>query len=190
MIQIGIVDDHPVTLLGMKAIFDGVPDIAVAMVHSDPDLIDAYALDAVLLDVYLTQDSPCLSAVERAAVHTKVIMTSASHFGPDVSLCLDAGAESFVHKGSPPRQFIDVVRQVATPAARRHNTPTLSPREQTVLQHIADGLTHDQIARRLKISKHTVDTYIKRIRSKLRLGNKAELARAALDTRYLAKIGS
>lgn len=42
-----------------------------------------------------------------------------------------------------------------------------------------------QTARRLKISKHTVDTYIKRARVKLRLGNKADLTRAALGDAVL-----
>lgn len=42
------------------------------------------------------------------------------------------------------------------------------------------GLTHLQIATRLGISPHTVDTYVKRIRAQARVGNKAELTRAAL----------
>ena len=40
-------------------------------------------------------------------------------------------------------------------------------------------------SRRLGISAHTVDTYVKRIRSKLAVGNKAELTRAAVLGRYL-----
>jgi DNA-binding NarL/FixJ family response regulator len=56
----------------------------------------------------------------------------------------------------------------------------LSPREQQVLRQIAHGRTHSQIARALGISHHTVDTYVKRIRSKMDLGNKAELTRAAV----------
>ena len=49
-----------------------------------------------------------------------------------------------------------------------------------MLRHIARGLTHGQIATRLGISRHTVETYVSRIRVKLRVGNKAELTRAAL----------
>jgi DNA-binding CsgD family transcriptional regulator len=45
---------------------------------------------------------------------------------------------------------------------------------------ISEGLTHLQVGRQLGISHHTVDTYVKRIRSKLGLGNKAELVRVAL----------
>ena len=56
----------------------------------------------------------------------------------------------------------------------------LSEREEQVLRQISRGLTHGQIATRLGISPHTVDTYVKRIRAKLGVGNKAELTRAAL----------
>ena len=62
----------------------------------------------------------------------------------------------------------------------------LSEREEQVLRQIAHGLTHGQIATRLGISPHTVDTYVKRIRAKLGVGNKAELTRVAL----LGHIGS
>ncbi|MFD9907833.1 response regulator transcription factor [Streptomyces sp. NPDC059063] len=44
--------------------------------------------------------------------------------------------------------------------------PALSPRERQVLAHIAAGLSHKQIARRLGISVHTVGTYLRRIRGK------------------------
>jgi DNA-binding NarL/FixJ family response regulator len=58
--------------------------------------------------------------------------------------------------------------------------PALSARESQVLVHVARGLTHGQIATRLGISPHTVDTYVKRIRTKHGIGNKAELTRFAL----------
>ncbi|MDT8912739.1 helix-turn-helix transcriptional regulator [Amycolatopsis sp. PS_44_ISF1] len=41
-----------------------------------------------------------------------------------------------------------------------------SPREMEVLSHLADGLTYASIARRMKISLHTVDEYIRRIKKK------------------------
>ncbi len=58
--------------------------------------------------------------------------------------------------------------------------PHLSERERQVLAYIASGLTHSQIATRMRISKATVDTYVGRIRRKLGAGNKADLTRAAL----------
>jgi DNA-binding NarL/FixJ family response regulator len=56
----------------------------------------------------------------------------------------------------------------------------LSEREEQVLNQVARGLTHSQIATRLGITRHTVDTYVKRIRAKLQLGNKAELTKVAV----------
>ncbi|MFC8849145.1 MULTISPECIES: response regulator transcription factor [unclassified Micromonospora] len=56
----------------------------------------------------------------------------------------------------------------------------LAPREAATLTLIAQGLTHAQAARRLGISEATVNTYLTRIRSKLDVGNKAELTREAI----------
>ncbi|MEU6989186.1 helix-turn-helix transcriptional regulator [Streptomyces sp. NPDC046465] len=50
--------------------------------------------------------------------------------------------------------------------SRPQNAPALSHRERQVLAHIAAGLSHKQVARRLGISVHTVSTYLRRIRTK------------------------
>ena len=83
------------------------------------------------------------------------------------------------------RQVYEAVdRRTPLPAADRPETG-LSPREQQVLRFIASGMTHRQVARRIGISPHTVDTYVKRVRSKFGIGNKAELTRVALGLQPL-----
>ena len=57
----------------------------------------------------------------------------------------------------------------------------LAPREVEALGHIAHGLTHAQAATRMGVRESTIDTYIKRIRGKLKVGNKAELTRKAIE---------
>ncbi|MGW4049060.1 response regulator transcription factor [Streptomyces sp. NPDC004721] len=57
----------------------------------------------------------------------------------------------------------------------------LAPREREALQHIAAGLTYMQTARRMGLSKHTVDAYLRRIRAKLGISNTAELTRLAVS---------
>jgi DNA-binding CsgD family transcriptional regulator len=57
----------------------------------------------------------------------------------------------------------------------------LSLRELQVLRHIAAGLTYRGTARRLGISVHTVDNYIRRIRAKNGVHTQAELIRLALQ---------
>jgi DNA-binding NarL/FixJ family response regulator len=77
----------------------------------------------------------------------------------------------------PPRAIAGRANHGAVPPPRT----SLSAREQETLAYIAHGLTHSQIAARMRVSKATVDTYVARIRGKLGLGNKAELALAALE---------
>ncbi|MFE9968229.1 helix-turn-helix transcriptional regulator [Streptomyces sp. NPDC005525] len=100
-----------------------------------------------------------------------------------------AGVDGYLCEFSSPGELVRAVRGAAVaqrppvapiPGSRAGRLRELSERERQVLGFIADGLTHAQAARRLGISQHTVDTYVKRIRGKLELGNKAELARAAL----------
>ncbi|MCX4826287.1 helix-turn-helix transcriptional regulator [Streptomyces sp. NBC_01142] len=56
----------------------------------------------------------------------------------------------------------------------------MSPREQQVLRHIAEGRTYAGTARRIGISVHTVDGYLRRIRAKFDVHTQAELIRLAL----------
>jgi DNA-binding NarL/FixJ family response regulator len=70
---------------------------------------------------------------------------------------------------------------LATARPHRAVEVALSPREEETLDLIARGFTHAQAATRMGVSGSTVDTYIERIRTKLQVGNKAELTRAALN---------
>ncbi|MGW7045743.1 response regulator transcription factor [Streptomyces avermitilis] len=51
----------------------------------------------------------------------------------------------------------------------------LSQRELEVLVHLAQGHTYKNIARRMGLSLHTVDTYVRRIRGKTGVTNRVEL---------------
>jgi DNA-binding NarL/FixJ family response regulator len=86
-------------------------------------------------------------------------------------------------------QLADILQgelaQPATIGRAAADVPALSPREEETLDLIARGLTHAQAASRMGVSRATVDTYIERIRAKLHVGNKAELARAAIERRPL-----
>jgi DNA-binding NarL/FixJ family response regulator len=57
----------------------------------------------------------------------------------------------------------------------------LARREAETLRLLAAGLTHSQIARRMNLTEATVSTYVKRIRNKLNVGNKADLTRKAIE---------
>lgn len=61
-----------------------------------------------------------------------------------------------------------------------HSTDLLSDRELQVIELIAAGLTNQDIALRLEISKRTVDNHISNILTKTRTNNRVALVRWAL----------
>jgi DNA-binding NarL/FixJ family response regulator len=63
--------------------------------------------------------------------------------------------------------------------------PALAPREIETLTLLAQGLTHRQVARRMRLTEQTVNTYVKRLRAKLCAANKAELTRKCIELGYL-----
>ncbi|MEV1046907.1 helix-turn-helix transcriptional regulator [Streptomyces sp. NPDC049916] len=57
----------------------------------------------------------------------------------------------------------------------------VSVREREVLGHVARGATYREVARRMDLSPHTVDTYIRRIRAKTGARNRMHLLLLALS---------
>ncbi|GAA2023835.1 response regulator transcription factor [Catenulispora yoronensis] len=201
-LRVAVVDDHPVARRGIAAIVDSFPDLRVcalaASVDELPRLADSRVdADVILLDLYRADGHPALAAITELSARCPVLVLSASR-SPAVALAaVRAGAAGFVTKAAEEKAYATAIRavaagtfylsaqladliQAATMRAASVPQDTLSPREQEALGLIACGFTHQQTATRMGVSKGTVDTYIARIRTKLQLGNKAELALAAL----------
>ncbi|WP_405976949.1 response regulator transcription factor [Streptomyces sp. NBC_00158] len=53
---------------------------------------------------------------------------------------------------------------------------SFTPREREILSQLPDGDTYQAIARRLGLSPHTVDTYVRRLRGKTGTTNRTQLA--------------
>ncbi|GAA3190055.1 MULTISPECIES: response regulator transcription factor [Streptomyces] len=61
---------------------------------------------------------------------------------------------------------------------------SLTPREREVLGHLVQGETYRTIARRMGLSPHTVDTYLRRLRSKTGATNRTQLVALAFRLGY------
>jgi DNA-binding NarL/FixJ family response regulator len=103
---------------------------------------------------------------------------------PEVGSVIAAGACAYlVHEpGSDPAVTAAMLIAGARPPVTggRASRARLSQRERETLAYLAAGYTHRQTALRMNVSKATVDTFVARIRTKLAVGNKADLTRAAL----------
>ncbi|MEO8015307.1 MAG: response regulator transcription factor [Polaromonas sp.] len=87
--------------------------------------------------------------------------------GPATSGPSDAGS-------TPARRQTPVFAPIPMPHAAAAVQVMLSSRELEVLQLITRGFTADEIARLIQVSPHTVQTYVRRIYSKLKVKSKAE----------------
>jgi DNA-binding NarL/FixJ family response regulator len=206
MLRIAIVDDHPIARHGLRRILEPVPDFEVVACLGDPAELPRTAdgvldVDLVILDLYLVGDQPAVGAISQIAAQRPVLVISASREPADVLTAMQAGASGYLTKHAAEEAYATAIHSVVNggfylssqladliqAALQGHRSaperPELSPREQEALSFIARGFTHQQTATRMGVSTATVNTYVARIRTKLQLGNKAELALAAL--RYL-----
>jgi DNA-binding CsgD family transcriptional regulator len=84
-----------------------------------------------------------------------------------------------------PENLVAAVLRVAGRPGRPPPSTRLGRREVETLRWVARGLTHRQIGTRMGLTEETVNTYLKRIRAKLGVHNKALLTRRAIELGYL-----
>lgn len=192
MIRTDLLVSAPLFLIGLLQTLTKA-GIRVVSVRTSPDEEPSWLADAALIDADAVPCTGDLSFITAAARHMSVLVLN-NEAASDDEVYLHAGAMGVVSKAESGESIVRAVQLItsgmrlcaaeAEPVlSAPRPDPTfckLSEREEQVLRQIAHGLTHGQIATRLGISPHTVDTYVKRIRSKLGVGNKAELTRAAL----------
>jgi DNA-binding NarL/FixJ family response regulator len=192
VIRTDLLVGSPVYLLGLSQILTraGIRIVSVRASHrEDP----SWLADAAIIDAdAIPRKNRLTHITETARLMPVLVLTNEATC--DVDVYVSAGAMSAISKSEPGESIVQAVQLVTSetrvcaagtkPSPALERSPMihgkLSKREEQVLRQIAHGLTHGQIATRLGISPHTVDTYVKRIRSKLGVGNKAELTRAAL----------
>jgi DNA-binding NarL/FixJ family response regulator len=155
-------------------------------------LLEAVQPEVLLVDIGLPSGSG-LELIRHAAKqsHCNVMVITVFAEEEVVLDCIEAGATGYLLKGSSPQDIAAQIRSlvaggspisptIARRLLRRFTSqrssdaaaPTLSTQEQSVLSMSAKGYSYDEIARLLKLSRHTVETYVKRIYRKLQVHSK------------------
>lgn len=190
MIRIDLLVNSPIFLLGLVEALKSA-GLTAASVRTTPDEAPSSPVDAIVIDADALTPAEQPEQIAAAARIAPVLILDNS-FDAHADY-VRAGAYGVVSKRTSAEGLVAAIRAatsglslgpVRSSAPRRPDqgkaAQQLSEREEQVLRFISCGLTHGQIATRLGISPHTVETYVSRIRVKLRAGNKAELTRAAL----------
>jgi two-component system response regulator NreC len=208
MIRVVVVDDHTLMRQGLVGLLDEDPDLVVVGQAGDAssalDIIEETRPNVVLMDVGL----PGVSGLE-LTVHVKrivpdirVLVLTMYEREDYLFEALQAGASGYVLKGADIQDLLTAVRTVARgetyvyqsltgklvadylsrieDGADRKDYDGLSRREREVLALIAEGLTTSQIADRLYLSPHTVQTHRDHVMTKLDLHSRVALTKYAI----------
>ena len=138
-------------------------------------------------------------AIKKRYPNTKVLILSMHNRAEFIKKLIEAGADGYILKNSGRRELLKAVRQIAE--GERYfseeivrtgfneayfgnvtNQAELTKREKQVVKLIANGLSSDDIARELNITRNTVDSHRKKIIIKINARNTADITRYALKT--------
>jgi DNA-binding NarL/FixJ family response regulator len=215
-IRIGIADDHPVVREGLAAMLETQPDLEVAgHAETGPEAVALVASrepDVLLLDLEMPEldGVGVLRHLRETKSPTRVIIFTVFDTDERIIAAVEAGAAGYLLKGAPRADVFAAIRTVAAggsllaPVAasavlRRVRgeealhaasaTPVLTPRERSVLEHLARGLANKQIAAALGISERTVKFHVSSVFEKLGAGNRTEAVTRAAQAGLISLSG-
>jgi len=200
-----VADDHPAVL---DAVATFLAARGVEVVGTAQDGVEALAKieqrhpAVALVDIRMPKldGIEVARAAQRSAPGTALLLYTG--FGDRALLteALDVGVRGFVLKEAP---LDDLVRAVVSVAAGGtyvdpvlagtlavssvgSTLPELSQRERDVLRYLAQGLTNEEIGRRLYISAETVRTHIRKAMDKLDADTRTQAVAVALRERIIS----
>jgi DNA-binding NarL/FixJ family response regulator len=193
-----IADDHPAML---TAIADTLERSGVEIVGRASDgqealvQIEAQHPRVAIVDVRMPRLSGIEVATKSAVVapNTSIIFYTAYGDRALLSEALDVGARGFVLKEAPLPDLVRAVERVAAGdayvdpvlagilvSAQSEKIPSLTQREREVLRLLADGLSNEEIGKRLFISPETVRTHVRKAMGKLEADTRTQAVAIAL----------
>jgi DNA-binding NarL/FixJ family response regulator len=205
-VRVAVADDHPVVRDGLVAMLETQPDLAVVGTAASGDdalvLVATFDPDVLLLDLEMPRldGVSVLRRLRESEARTRVIVFTVFDTDERIIAAVEAGAAGYLLKGAPRADVFAAVRTVASggsllapPATsavlrrlrgdtRAGAGPSLTPRERTVLEHLARGFGNKQIAARLGIAERTVKFHVSSVFTKLGATNRTEAVTRAAQT--------
>jgi DNA-binding NarL/FixJ family response regulator len=195
VIDVLIVDDHPLFREGLRSLLATVDDVDVLDAVGDGETAVRRSRelgpDVVLMDLNMP-GLPGLEAIRRIVATQPapaVLVLTMIDDDDTVAAALQIGARGYLLKGAGQEDVLTAIRAIAAGGAvfgpglaervltgRRRYAPDLTEREAEVLGLIAAGRSNTEIANELGLSLKTVQNHVSKVLAKMQVRDRTQAA--------------
>jgi len=204
-IRVLIVDDHTIVRKGIRALLAEIEGIEVVGEADNGqeavDQADTLHPDVILMDLAMPKMDgiEATRQIKASQPESRILVMTSFAADDKVFPAIKAGALGYLLKESTPEDLVQAIHQIHRGESSLHPTiarkvlqeithssdrpPTPDPlteREAEVLRLVAQGLSNQDIAKKLNISDPTVRTHVSNILGKLHLATRIQAALYAL----------
>jgi len=130
-------------------------------------------------------------AIRREFPNARIILLTTFEGDVEIQRALEAGARGYLLKSTPPKELLEVIRevhagkkripsQIAAQLAEHLSDEDLTTREVEVLRQIAEGNRNRDIGEKLFITEETVKVHVKHIMEKLGASDRTQAVAIAI----------
>ncbi len=203
MINIAITDDHPLLSEGLKNILSQETDLDIIGCYPDAatlkEALKNTQIDILLLDINLTDCNglDLINPLLKKYKNLKIIMLSVHNEFAVINSAFKEGAHAYIQKNASIDEILLGIKYILEGkkflckqtqqiidkknSYELKSVPKLTRREKEILSEAALGLTTIQIAEKLFISPHTVESHRKNLIEKFKTSNLSSAIKLAYD---------
>ena len=204
-IRVLIVDDHTIVRKGIRALLAEIEGMeVVGEADNGQEAVtqaDRLRPDVILMDLAMPKMDgiEATRQIKASQPESRILVMTSFAADDKVFPAIKAGALGYLLKESAPEDLVQaihlihrgesslhptiarkVLQEITHPSDRPPTPNPLTEREAEVLRLVAQGLSNQDIARKLNISDPTVRTHVSNIMSKLHLATRIQAALYAL----------
>jgi DNA-binding NarL/FixJ family response regulator len=199
MISVSIVDDEKKLCQSISTFLNGSPGFRCVSIYGNAEAalkhLPADQPDVVLMDINMAgmNGIECVRQLKTLAPQIQILMFTIYEDTEQIFKALAAGATGYLLKRLEPGELLQSIRDVHTGGSPMSNSIArkvvasfqqanqagekqnlLTPREQAVLDCLAQGLAYKQIGDKLGISINTIRAHLRHIYEKLHVQSRTE----------------
>ncbi len=196
-IKILLIENQPLTRIGIRSVISGEPDIEI--IGETDNAASGFAdfksqrPDVTILGLRLP-DSCSIDDLDNYFIEdpkAKIIVLAEHAGDAEISRALKKGAAGYICKDVSPEELVKAIRTVA--AGRKYipaeiaqilseniGKEQLTPTEENVLRMIVGGMSNKEIAFALDVSENTVKTHNQNIFGKIGVSDRTSAATPAI----------